>query len=333
MRHGMHTRSPFRPLAWLGAMLTTFALVAPLTSQAAPAPYPSHPLRVILPFGVGGLADISIRLVAEELGRKIGQQVVVENKPGAGGIVAANETLNSAPDGYTLTLFANGTAIANTLFKLPYNLLTDFAPISTVAYFDLVLLTNAKGDFKTLQDVLDTAKKRQIVLGTINPGSTQNLSAELFKSVSGIDAMVVPYKRTPDVLTAVIRGDVDVMFESYAALKGAIDGGQVIPIAATGAQRSEWLPKVPTVMESGVPNYEVSGWNALFVPAGTPPDRIAFLNKAINEVVSMPKVKARLLELGTQAKASTPEEMTAILKRDIAKWAAVIKEAGIKTQQ
>src|SRR5690606_2036374 len=129
-----------------------------------------------------------------------GAQVVVENRPGAGGIVAANATLGAPADGHTLTLFANGTAISQTLFKLPYKLVDDFAPISTMAYFDLVLLTNSKGPLKTLQDVLDESKKRQIVLGTINPGSTQNLSAELFKSMAGLDAMIVPFKATPDVL-------------------------------------------------------------------------------------------------------------------------------------
>lgn len=329
----MHSRRvSANPLGWLRLGLLAVMLFFAVPGQAQ-QPYPNHPLRIILPFGVGGLADISIRLVAEELSRQLGQQVIVENRPGAGGVVAANATLGAAPDGYTLTLFANGTAIAETLFKLPYDLLNDFAPISTVAYFDLVLLTDAKGELKTVQDLLELGKKRQLVFGTINPGSTQNLSAELFKSVTGVDAMVVPFKRTPDVLTALLRGDVDVMFESYTALKGAIDAGQVTPIAATGVQRSEWLPNVPTVRESGIQNYEVTGWNALFLPAGTPPDRIKLLNDAVNDAVRQPHIRDRLRELGTEPRASTPEELTAIFKRDIAKWAAVIQEAGIETQR
>ncbi len=318
--------------AWGGSLLLALSLVLPGMGQAQ-SPYPNQPIRVVLPFGVGGLADISARLVAQKLSEQIGQQVVVENKPGAGGIVAANVTLSAPHDGYTLTLFANGTAISQTLFKLPYDLTRDFAPISTVAYFDLVLLTNAKGKLKSLADVIAESKKRQIVVGTINPGSTQNLSAELFKSMAKMDALVVPFKKTPEVLTALLRGDVDVMFESYAALKGAIDAGQVKAIAATGPSRSAWLPNVPTVRESGVPDYEVAGWNALFAPAGTPPERIRWLNSELNKVLRMPDVQQRLLQLGTEARGSTPEEMGAILQRDIAKWAAVIKQAGIQTQQ
>lgn len=314
--------------------LISLACVLALPGMAsAQATYPDQPIKIILPFGAGGLADISTRLVAQKLAEQLGQQVVIENRPGAGGIVAANATRSAAADGYTLTLFANGTAISQTLFKLPYDLTRDFAPISTMAYFDLVLLTRASGPLQSLDDVLAESKKRQIVLGTINPGSTQNLSAELFRSLSGINAMVVPFKATPEVLTALIRGDVDVMFESYAALKSAVEAGQARAIATTGAERSAWLPHVPTVRESGVSGYEVTGWNALFAPAGTPADRIGRLNQAINRVMAMPEVRQRFLELGTLAKGSTPAELEAILTRDIAKWADVIRQAGIPTQQ
>lgn len=324
---------PRRIRKYFLALAFLLAIPASGSAQSAQSPYPNQPLRVLLPFGVGGLADISIRLVSQKLSEQINRQVVVENKPGAGGIVAANAVLGAEPDGHTLTLFANGTAIARTLFKLPYDLEADFAPISTVAYFDLVLLTNAKGKLHTLADILEVAKQRQLVLGTINPGSTQNLSAELFKSMAGVDALIVPFKGTPQVLTALLRDDVDVMFESYAALKGAIDAGQVRPVAATGAERSAWLPDVPTVKESGIPDYEVAGWNALFAPAGTPPERIQWLNAELNKVLLLPEVQERLLQLGTEAKGSTPEEMGTILRRDIDKWAAVIKQAGIQTQQ
>jgi len=313
------------------AAVPMLALAAPLHAQEDK--YPDQPIRVVVPFGVGGLADISLRLVTQRLAERLGQQVVVENKPGAGGVVAANAVLAAPHDGYTLAVFANGTAISKTLFKLPYDPVADFAPVSTVAYFDLVLLTNAKGKLRSLPDLLAEGRKRQLVLGTINPGSTQNLSAELFKSMAGIDAMVVPFKSTPEVLTALLRGDVDVMFESYAALKGAITSGQATPIAATGSRRSSWLPKVPTVAESGVPGYEVAGWNALFAPAGTPPRRLDRLNAALNEVLREPAIRQRLEELGTQAQGSTREELADVFKRDIAKWADVIRKAGIPMQQ
>ncbi|MDX3907077.1 MAG: tripartite tricarboxylate transporter substrate-binding protein [Pigmentiphaga sp.] len=306
-------------------------VAAPL--QAQDDKYPEQPIRVVVPFGVGGLADISLRLVTQRLAERLGQQVVVENKPGAGGVVAANAVLAAPRDGYTLAVFANGTAISKTLFKLPYDPEADFAPISTVAYFDLVLLTRAKGPLQSLPALLAEGKRRQLVLGTINPGSTQNLSAELFKSMAGTNAMIVPFKSTPEVLTALLRGDVDVMFESYAALKGAITAGQATPIAATGKSRSSWLPDVPTVAESGVPDYEVTGWNALFAPAGTPPARIARLNAAVNEVLREPAIRRRLQELGTQAQGSTTGELAAVFKRDIDKWADVIRKAGIPMQQ
>ncbi len=312
------------------AAMLSFAM-APL--QAQEDKYPDQPIKVIVPFGVGGLADISLRLVTQKLSERLGQQIVVENKPSAGGVVAANAVLAAPRDGYTLAVFANGTAISKTLFKLPYDPVTDFEPISTVAYFDLVLLANAKGPLRSLSDLLAEGKKRQVVLGTINPGSTQNLSAELFKSMAGLNAMVVPFKSTPEVLTALLRGDIDVMFESYAALKGAIISGQARVLAATGTSRSAWLPDAPTVAESGVPGYEVAGWNALFAAAGTPPSRLDRLNAAINEVLGEPAIRKRLEELGTEAKGSTRDELAAIFKRDIAKWADVIRKAGIPTQQ
>lgn len=325
----MFQRAARQRLAFAAAL--SLAATAPVHAQEDS--YPDQPIRVVVPFGVGGLADISLRLVTQRLSERLGQQVIVENKPGAGGVVAANAVLAAPRDGYTLAVFANGTAISKTLFKLPYDPVADFEPISTVAYFDLVLLANAKGKLRSLPDLLAEGKKRQLVLGTINPGSTQNLSAELFKSMAGINAMVVPFKSTPEVLTALLRGDIDVMFESYAALKGAISSGQARVIAATGKSRSSWLPDAPTVAESGVPRYEVTGWNAVFAPAGTPPRRLARLNAALNNVLREPAIQQRLEELGTQAKGSSREELAAVFKRDIAKWADVIRKAGIPTQQ
>jgi len=169
------------------------------------------------------------------------------------------------------------------------------------------------------------------VLGSINPGSTQNLSAQLFKTTANLNATVVPFKTTSDVVSALIRGDVDVGFESYAAVKGIIDAGQLVPVAATGTQRSSWLPNVPTVRESGVP-YEVTGWNAIFAPAGVPAEAVSVLNKQLNEVLQMPDVKKRFADLGTEAKGSTPEEIGATLRSDVDKWGAVIKQAGIQPQ-
>lgn len=307
-------------------------LTAPLRNGLAQAAFPSQPIRVIVPFGPGGLADISMRLVGQKLGERLGHPVIVDNRPGAGGVVGATSTLGAPRDGHTLILFTNGTAIGKSLFKLSYDPEKDFTPISTLAYFDLILLTRKNGGIPDLSALLAAGKTRRLTLGTINPGSTQHLSGELFKSVAKLNADLVPYRSTSEVLTALMRGDVDVAFESYAALKGAVDAGQVTVIAATGPKRSPWLPRVPTVREAGLPDYEVTGWNALYAPAGVPEAAIRALNRHMHEVLDLPEVRQRLLALGTDPKASTPTELAGVFHRDTMKWASVIRQAGLKPQ-
>jgi tripartite-type tricarboxylate transporter receptor subunit TctC len=312
--------------------LAAAALAATLAiAPAAWAKYPEQPIHIIVPFGPGGLADISMRLVAQKLGERFNEKIIVENRPGAGGVVAATSTLNAGHDGYTFITFSNGTAISPSLFTLPYDPVKDFTPVSTVAYFDLILVTKADGPLHSVADVLALAKKRPVVFGTINPGSTQNLSAELFKSTAKLNASIIPFRTTADVVAALIRGDIDVGFESYAAVKGIVNAGKITPIAATGTQRSSWLPDVPTVRESGL-DYDVTGWNAIFAPAGVPADAVKLMNSQLNEVLRMPDVQKRFQDLGTEAKGSTPEEIGTRLRTDMDKWARVIKQAGIKRQ-
>lgn len=307
------------------------ALTTSVGSLHAQPAYPSQPIRVIVPFGPGGLADISMRLVAQKMSERMGGHAwVIENRPGAGGVVAATAALNAPRDGHVLILFSNGTAIGKALFKLGYDPETDFTPISTLALFDLILITRKEGPLSNLRAVLAAARERQLLLGSINPGSTQNLSAELFKSVARIDASVVPYKSTPEVLTGVLRGDIDVAFESYAALKGAVDSGQVRVIASTGPARTAWLPDVPTVLEAGLADYNVTGWNALYATTGTPASVVSLLNGHMQAVMGLPDVRKRLLDLGTESKASTTTEQAELFRRDAAKWAQVIARAHIK---
>lgn len=307
------------------------ALTTSVGSLHAQPAYPSQPIRVIVPFGPGGLADISMRLVAQKMSERMGGHAwVIENRPGAGGVVAATAALNAPRDGHVLILFSNGTAIGKALFKLGYDPETDFTPISTLALFDLILITRKEGPLSNLLAVLAAARERQLLLGSINPGSTQNLSAELFKSVARIDASVVPYKSTPEVLTGVLRGDIDVAFESYAALKGAVDSGQVRVIASTGPARTAWLPDVPTVLEAGLADYNVTGWNALYATTGTPASVVSLLNGHMQAVMGLPDVRKRLLDLGTESKASTTTEQAELFRRDAAKWAQVIARAHIK---
>lgn len=321
-----------RLLSACALAVTAFATLTPAMAQTA---YPTRPVRITVPFGAGGIADITVRVVAEKLSEKLGQQFVVENMPGAGGISAARAALQGGTDGYTLALMTNGTAISVPLFKkLPFDPVKDFAPISSLGYFDFVLLTPGSSSVKSVQDLLAFAKANNGALnvGTVNVGSSQNLSAELFKSMSGIDFTIIPFKTTPDLVLATSRGDVGLMIDSYASAKAMMTDGRVRAIASSGLTRSVVLPDLATVDESGVKGFEVTSWNALFAPAGTPKEVIATLNKAINEVMAMPDVKKKLLELGIEAKGSTPEELGDRLKSDIAKWGAVIEKAGIEKQ-
>jgi tripartite-type tricarboxylate transporter receptor subunit TctC len=301
----------------------------------AQSDYPAKPVRVVVPFGPGGIADTSLRIVAEKLTGDLGQQVIVENQPGAGGITAAMNALKAPADGYTLALLTNGTAISVPLFKkLRFDPLTDFTPVSSVAFFDFVLVTNAQSPLRSVADVVAAAKAKPggLNIGTINIGSSQNLSAELLKSTAGVDFTIVPYRQTPDLLVGTLRGDVDLMIDNYAAVKSPLDDGRARAIATTGTARSPALPDVPTVQESGVPGFEVTSWNGIFAPAGTPTEVIATLNRALHTVLAMPDVKQRMLDLGVEAKASTPEELRSRLQADIAKWGEVIAKAGIEQQ-
>jgi tripartite-type tricarboxylate transporter receptor subunit TctC len=317
--------------------LLTLLLAAMGTSAFAQgaAGFPDRPVRIVVPLGAGGLADISFRLVATKLSELLGKPVVVENMPGAGGIAAAQSVMRSKPDGHTLLVVTNGTSTSPSLFKnLPYDPLKDFSPVAFAAYFDLVILANAEGRHKTLGDLLAAARAQpgKLNIATINPGSTQNLSAELFRSVAGIDIAIVPFKSSPEAMNALLADRVDAVFESYASSKGLVDGGKLRALASTGGKRSGYLPAVPSVKEAGVPAYEVVGWQGLAVPVGTPPEIIALLNRHMNTIVAMPDFKKRMLDLGTDAYAGTPEDLRARFTSDVAKWAAVIKQVGIQPQ-
>ena len=301
----------------------------------AEAHYPDRPVRIVVPFAAGGVADITVRIVAERLGDKLGQRFYVENQPGAGGIAAARTVIASAPDGYTLALLSNGTAVSVSLFnKLPFDPLKDFAPISSLGFFDFIFTTEANSPFRTLGDFIAAAKARPGALnvGTINIGSTQNLSAELFKTAAGIDFTIVPYRATPEVSVSLLQGDIAVMIDSYAAVKGNLADGKFRALASSGPARSPSTPDIATVKESGVASYDVVSWNALFAPAATPPEIVKTLNGALQDILGDAEVKKRLLELGIEARPSTPQEISARLKSDIDKWRQVIEKAGIQKQ-
>jgi tripartite-type tricarboxylate transporter receptor subunit TctC len=226
----------------------------------------------------------------------------------------------------------NNNAIAAALFtSLPYNVLTDFTSVSTASFFDLLLVTRAGSLLHSVQDVVAAARANpgKLNIGTINPGSTQNLAAELFASTAGIKVAIVPFRTSPDMAGAVLRGDIDIAFEFYAAVHGLLADKKLVTLASAGPVRAAYLPDVPTVVENGLKDYEVTSWNGLSAPAATPRKIIATLNRAVKEVMPSPDIQSRAQEMGMAMRWSTPEEMTARMKADIAKWGAVIEKAGI----
>lgn len=311
------------------ALVIAAALIHP---AGAEAPYPNRPIRIVVPFGAGGFADYTIRLLGEKLAARTGGQVVIENRPGAGGIVAANSVIASTPDGYTLFVLTNGVTLAKSLLKsMPFDPATAFAPISTMAKFDVLLLVKGDSPFHTLKEALDAARAdpQRFDIATINPGSTQNVAGALLRSMTGIPMTVVPHRTSGDVLTSLLRGDTQMGVESYAALKAAIDSGQVRALASSGNERSPQQPKVPTLHESGL-DLTLVGWNSLVAPAGTPHDIITFLNGHIRAIIADPDFQKRMIDLGGQPASSTPEELDARVKSDVAMYADMVKKAGLQ---
>jgi tripartite-type tricarboxylate transporter receptor subunit TctC len=316
-------------LAIAGALAAAIAASSPARSEDA---YPNRPVTLIVPYAAGGVADVGMRIVGEKLSSRLNAQFVIEDRPGAGGVVAAQAGAAAAPDGYTLLMTGNNNAIASALFKsLPYNILTDFASVSTAAFFDVLLVTRAGSPLQSVQDVVQAAKANpgKLNIGTINPGSTQNLAAELFISTTDIKAAIVPFRTSPDMAGAVMRGDIDVAFEFYAAIDGLLADKKLTALASAGRKRTAYLPDVPTVIESGIADYEVTSWNGIAAPAGTPAGVIATLNRAMKDVIPEPDVQSKASQMGMAMHASTPEEMTARMQADIGKWGAVIDKAGI----
>jgi putative tricarboxylic transport membrane protein len=315
-------------------LMAVAGTLGPDIVQAQPN-FPAKPIHISIPYGAGGVADLTMRLLAQKLTERTKQQVVIENRPGAGGLLSAKAVLDARPDGYTLGVIGNGQAIAMSLFKTrPYHVLTDFTFVSMTARFEMLLAVKADSPLKTLQDVIAAARKNpgKLNLGAINPGSTQNLSAHLLKQVSGVDIAIIPHKTTPDLITSVLRGDVDVGFDFYAGLQGVISDNQVRIIATSGEERNPLLRDVPTAKESGFPEYVVTSWNGLAAKAGMPAETLATLNQHINAALADPALLATASALGMDARGSTPAEMRERMAADVKKWAAVIDKAGIEKQ-
>jgi tripartite-type tricarboxylate transporter receptor subunit TctC len=313
--------------------LIIIALWVPIAALAQS--YPSKPVRIVLPFGPGGVADITTRTIAPRMSEGLGQQVVVENMPGAGGIRASETVARADPDGYTLLLLTNGNAVSQALFKsLPYDPMNDFAPISTVGFFSMVIVTGASSKYKTLQEVIAAAKQSpgRLNIGTITPGGTQHLAGELFRSSAGMDALVVPHKTTGEVVIGVRNGNLDVGVDFIAPLISGIRAGDLRALAVTAGKRQPQLPDVPTAQEAGVPGYDVASWNALAAPAKTPRAVIERVHQELAKALAAPEVQKRFAELGVEPRISTPEFLREFFVSESKRWARVVESAKIPKQ-
>ena len=318
---------------WRHAAATLLATAGFLAASPALAQYPAKPIRVFLPFAAGGIGDITFRLVTGRISERTGMQFVIDNRPGAGGIASAMAGKNAAPDGYTLLQIGNSYAVSASLFaSLPYDLVRDFAPVSTLAQFDILLATKASGEIATIARLaeIDRANPRKLNFGAISAGSTQNLAAEMFKALIGSEASIVPYKSSPELVTALQRADIDVGFDYLAAFAPFVADHQLKIIASGGEKRSPLTPDTPTVVESGWPGYVVTSWNGVAAPVGTPKEIVDKLNFEIAAVLKLPEMQEQFRQLGMEAAGSTPQGMAGRLRTDVDRWRDVIGKLGLR---
>lgn len=313
--------------------LTAFTLGAMLAAATAHAqPYPSKPIRLLVPFGPGGVGDITSRAVMQKMSEAMGQQIIIDNRPSAGGIVATETVAKSEPDGYTLYLMNNTNAVSAAMFrKLPYDTLKDFAMVSTIGAFSIVVLVSPDSPVKSVKELIAQAKSTggKFNIGSINIGTTQHLSAELLKSMAALDAATVPFNNTAGVLTALRGNSIQVAMEFLPPVLGQIRANTLRAIAVTSKTRSPMLPNVPSLDESGLTGFEVNSWNGIAVTARTPKPIVERLNKEIHAAVNSPQIVQRFQELGVSQNLSSPDGMRKVLVDDIAKWNALIDKAKI----
>jgi tripartite-type tricarboxylate transporter receptor subunit TctC len=324
----------FRKTRSFKAVLWALCLAC-CTWASAQQAYPSKALKIVVPFGAGGVADLTARTVAQKMGENMGQSIVIENKPGAGGVVATDAVAKSAPDGYTLLLMSNATAVSAGLFKsLPYDAEKDLIPLSVLGTFDIAIVVPQESKFASLADLLAFAKANpgKLNIGSINVGSTQHLAAELFKSTAGIDAQVVPFNGTPAVLTALRGGQIDVGVEILAPVLPQIKGQALRALAVTGEKRAAALPQVPTAKEAGVKTLYAASWNALAAPAKTPRDIVQRLNQEIQSALNNPDVRKKLIDMNVDPQPGTLQQAADLLSSETKRWGDVIQRAGIAKQ-
>jgi len=320
-----------RTLAASAAIACTLA-----STLCAAQEYPSRPVKIIVPFAVGGPADIYARYLGARLSDSMGQPFVVENRPGAGAITGTDAAAKSTPDGYTLLLMSNAHTVNETLFpNKPYALMRDFVAVAPINYSDLMLVVNPTVAAGTLQEFIALAKAQpgKLNYASSGPGTPYHMAGELFKAMAGVDIVHVPYKESSAARTGVIGGQVEMMFDAVTTMNEQAKAGKVRALATSGKTRSAVTPNVPTVAEAGVPGYEAVIWLGVMAPKGTPPAAINRLNAEIAKVVANPDVRAEWARQGATAMAMPPDEFSRYVSDDIAKWEKVIKVSGAKADK
>jgi len=314
------------------AMSTALAWSSAARAQQA---YPAKPIRLILPFPPGGSTDIVARLIGQKLTESWGQPVLIENRPGAGGNIAAETAARAAPDGYTLFQVNVANAIGATLYpKLSYDLITSFAPVIQLATTPYVLLAHPTVPAKNTAELIALAKARpgQLNYASAGGGSATHLSGELLKSMAGVNIVHVPYKGTGPAVTALLSGEVDLYFATVPAALPLVEAKKLRALGVTSARRSPLMRDVPAIAEAGLKGYETSTWHGILAPAGTSPEIVVKLNAEIARVLAQPAVKERLVGQGLDPVGGTPEQFGAYLKTEISKWAVVVKASGARPE-
>jgi tripartite-type tricarboxylate transporter receptor subunit TctC len=310
--------------------LAASALVAlPAWAQT----YPAKPVRIISPFSAGGPADIYARYLGQRLEKSMGQSFIVENRVGGGGIIGADAVAKAAPDGYTLLVMSNTHTVNESLVtKKPYKLMTDLVPVAPLNYADLLLVVNPAVPAKNLKELLDLARANpgKLNYASSGPGTPYHMAGELFKAMAGVDIVHVPHKESSGARTAVMGGQVEMMFDAITVMSKLAEAGKVRAIAASGKTRSAVMPDIPTVSEAGVPGYEATIWLGIMAPAGTPKPIIDRLNAEITQIVNSPEVKADWAKQGAVPMTMTPDQFAQYMRDDIEKWAKVVKVSGAK---
>ena len=309
--------------------LSSFGVAAPVWGQDA---YPSRAISIVVPFGPGSGTDVGARLIGQKLSEALGRPVTIDNKPGANGVIAAEFASKAKPDGYTLVMGTNSTHGANPALvrELRYDPIKGFEPVTRVAVFTSIIVTNPALPVNNMRELIAYGKANELTLATGNASGVV-MSETLARQV-GWKLLRVPFKSNPPAMTEVVAGRVNMMFTDIAAAQGLLKSGSLKPIAVTSLKRSALMPDLPTIAESGVPDYDLSGWIALFAPVGTPKPIVERLNAEVTKVLQLPEIRARLLDLGAEPSPMPVPEFAAWVQQEVNKWTRLVREAGIQAE-